>query len=251
MFMPLHVLAYDCWAPGAAGPESWLAWRRGGTAPTGNEPPALKQIKPMQRRRLSLQARAAYEVAGRCLEHLQESEREGLQSVFASAHGQCAATLKMLETLARSEQLSPAAFSISVHNAIAGQFSISHQLTGASTSLSPGRDGLGGVFLEALGQLAQGAAHTLVCCLEEPVPGELAPYEENPPTALAAAFLLARDPTPGTRTVQMSRGVGTGAPPLPFWAQAAEFVCFLQAGTGQLNLDGGPTAYRWGSDVGG
>ena len=249
--MPLHVLAYDCWAPGAAGPASWLAWRGGGAAPAGNEPPPLKQIKPMQRRRLSLQARAAYEVAGRCLAHLEQSEREAAHCVFASAHGQCAATLKMLETLARSEPLSPAAFSISVHNAIAGQFSISHKLTGASTSLSPGRDGLGGVFLEALGQITQGARHVLVCCTEEPVPGELAPYEDNPPTALAAAFLLARDPTPATRTVHMSRGSGNDQPALPFWAQAAEFACFLEGGSTELKLDGGPAAYRWRSDVAG
>ncbi len=250
MIMPLHIQALHCWAPQADGVASWLAWRDGKAKPAGAEPPPLKDIKPMQRRRLSLAARAAFAAAGACLQAVPEAERTNLACVFASAHGQCNASLKMLETLARHEQLSPAAFSLSVHNAIAGQFSISHGLTGVSVSMAPGRDGLGGVLMEACGILQDDTANrVLVCCVEEPVPEELKPYEENPPTPLAAAILLSGEATAGCVRLHMQRNPSDGAAPLPFWQQVREFVCFAGQGQGLLTLAAGPAQYAWQRDA--
>jgi len=97
----------------------------------------------MQRRRLSLLARAAFRVAGQVLAHIPATARADTVCLFANAYGQCGNTVKMLQTIAAQQATSPTAFSLSVHNAIAGQFSIAHQLTGPSSTLAPGRDGLG------------------------------------------------------------------------------------------------------------
>ena len=237
MQITLNIIGMHCWAPNADGVKEWRVWLQQNEHPQGNEPPPLSHIKPMQRRRLSLLARSVFETSARCLEQIPEQHRStnDVGCLFANAYGQCDTTVKMLQTLAQAEPTSPAAFSLSVHNAIAGQFSIAHMLTGASATMAPGRDGLGGVFLEAAGLLEeQRCKYLLLCCFEAPIPDTLKPYDVNPPTPMAAAFLL-RQPPAGQPlldkqqdagiTLKMQRSIEQ--PVLygsPFWRQVLEFV---------------------------
>lgn len=217
--------------------------------PSGDEPPQLPEIKPMQRRRLSLLARAVFRVAGQCLSDIPESERAATVCLFANAYGQCANTVKMLETIAHQQPTSPTAFSLSVHNAIAGQFSIAHQLTGPSSTLAPGRDGLGGVMLDAAGWLLDGQhKRVLLCCFEEPVPATLKPYEASPPTPMAAAFLLQSGEAADQPTVSVTRHAAQDQQRIdPFWYQILQFVAYLQTDAqASLTLaSNSGTAYSW------
>jgi len=206
----------------------------------------------MQRRRLSLLARAAFRVAGQVLAHIPATARADTVCLFANAYGQCGNTVKMLQTIAAQQATSPTAFSLSVHNAIAGQFSIAHQLTGPSSTLAPGRDGLGGVFLDAAGWLQSGQYNqVLLCCFEEPVPETLKPYQANPPTPLAAAFLLQAESSEQGHSLMLTRDTGVPAndlPAQPFWHQLLQFIVFLQQAdnTRSLTLASNPgIAYRW------
>ncbi len=255
MSTQLHIHAAHCWAPEADGVESWQAWRLGKQLPNGTEPPKLAHIKPMQRRRLSLTARAAFAAGSKCIADFDDQELASLTSVFASSYGLCSATVKMLDAIAAEQPTSPAAFSISVHNAIAGQFSIAHGLTGPSCTLAPGRDGLGSVLLGVAGLLHQGAKKVLLCCFEEPVPDVLNPYAESPPTPMASAFLFGDEASVDGVTLVQSRERNALTPlPAPLWQQVLDFTCFVDDArsnpTAQLTTEAGNATYHWRRDVG-
>ena len=264
MALHLNIVNCHCWAPGAEGPEAWSAWLEDGVLPHGEDPPELKHIKPMQRRRLSLLARSVFKVGAQALEDVPADQQSNTIGVFANAYGQCQATAKMLQTVAAGQPTSPTAFSLSVHNAIAGQFSIAHQMTGGSTSIAPGRDGLGGVLIEAAGWLLDNHnQHVLLCCFEEPIPTALKPYDGNPPTPMAAAFVLQASSRPSEQQPDRPQAQSSPAIQLtmnrtvdnvdlygaPFWQQVLQFVVFLSRcasdDAAQLRISSGGIQYKW------
>jgi hypothetical protein len=91
-------------------------------------------------------------------------------SVFASRHGQVARSAVLLEALAQGTPLSPMDFSLSVHNATAGLFSIARGDRSASSSLAAGGEELCAGLLEAAGQVLEGAPQVLLSAHDEPPP---------------------------------------------------------------------------------
>ena len=75
----------------------------------------ISHVPPIERRRLSKGAKM-------CVSLLRAAE--GLPIVFASRLGENNRCFSMLDTIARAEPLSPAAFCVSVHNAIPAQNAI-------------------------------------------------------------------------------------------------------------------------------
>ena len=57
----------------------------------------------------------------------------------------------MMEMIEAGEEISPTAFSLSVHNAIAGLFSMARRNNTQSTVVAPGEEGMAPAFIEALG----------------------------------------------------------------------------------------------------
>ena len=74
----------------------------------------------MQRRRIERLGRMAIQAACWC----QEAEESGVPLVFASRHGDVARSADLLNSLADDAALSPTAFGLSVHNAVAALYSI-------------------------------------------------------------------------------------------------------------------------------
>lgn len=249
MPIALNICALSCWAPNATNPAAWSDWFHNKIKPHGDTPPDLAHIKPMQRRRLSLMARAVFRVGGDCLERINPVSRN-MASLFATTYGQAASSVKMIQTMTEHKPLSPAAFSLSVHNAIAGQFSISHGLTGPSMTAACGREGLGGVFTQAAGLLSD-HDQVLVCCFEEPLPEELRPYTANPPAPLAAAFVLQAPLGTSTQTLlNMSRAyTSDSAEPenahISLWSQLLSFVAFLTDDSQALTIQSDSVSHTW------
>lgn len=111
--------------------------------------PDVSFIAPLMRRRLSLLSRMTLRVAQDCAH-----DRPTARMVFASRHGEINRTTALLDELAREEALSPTAFSTSVLNAGAGQFSILNANTAAATAISAADESFGYGLLEACAQLA-------------------------------------------------------------------------------------------------
>ena len=160
----LGLLDWDAWAPGLHAKEAWQDWA-GGPAVVrddGTSPP-VAPMAALLRRRAGRNDRLGLEAAWRVL------AGAGV-SVFASRHGQVARSAVLLEALAQGLPLSPMDFSLSVHNASSGLFSIARQDRWASTALAASGEELSGALLEAAGQILEGAPEALVSVHDEPPP---------------------------------------------------------------------------------
>jgi hypothetical protein len=192
---------WRAWAPGLDSTADWCAWHQAPSRllDTGAQPD-VSALPAMQRRRLSRLARMAFHVAW----PLAEAHPQ-LPMVFASRHGETPRTLSILTDLAHAEPLSPTQFSLSVHNAIIGLWSIQRGDHSEMTALAGAGDGLENAILEACGMLHEGAPAVLVVIAEETPPELYAPFIDDVPFAYAVGLLL----TPGTDwQLQLERGDG-------------------------------------------
>lgn len=105
----------------------------------------------MQRRRLSYLARMAFAVGWPLAEGI-----EALPLVYVSRHGETPRTFALLSELAERQPLSPTQFSLSVHNAVIGLWSILRGETSEMTALAAAGDGFEQGVIEAAGLLHEG-----------------------------------------------------------------------------------------------
>ena len=75
----------------------------------------------------------------------------------------------MMKMIEQGEEISPTAFSLSVHNAIAGLFSMAFQNNNESTVIAPGEEGISTAFIEALGMIQEGKDEILIVLYDEPL----------------------------------------------------------------------------------
>jgi hypothetical protein len=130
------------------GPEDpRLAPGEGGGLEITWGPPDVAFVEPLVRRRLSRLARGFCHCAQRL------SPPGDVQVVFASRHGEAERTLAILKELAADREVSPALFSMSVHNAVPGQWSILKGNRAPATALAAGAETFGWGLVEALGAL--------------------------------------------------------------------------------------------------
>ena len=163
--LALSIARWQAWAPDGPDDGDWLTWL-GAThgADIADAKPDVSFLPALLRRRLDRSGRMALAVAGGCL-----AEGEAMPAIFASRHGPLHRTVELLETLVRDEPLSPALFSLAVHNGVAGLFSIARADTSPNTSVAAGPATLAAAFWEAAGQLADGAKTVLLVYVSEPV----------------------------------------------------------------------------------
>lgn len=168
-----EVPAQKCWPCGRVLPFN------GGRADVGFLP-------MMQRRRLSPLARAACAVAW----HGREAAGD-MPTVFFSRHGESQYYFEMLQDMAAGEGVSPSRFSLCVHNAIAGLFSVQSESFQPYTALAGGTEGLFAAFIEAAGLLLE-VAEVMVVCYEQPLPEAYRPYVPTTDNTWALAMVLAK-----------------------------------------------------------
>jgi hypothetical protein len=140
----------------------------------------------MLRRRCSVFAKVSLSVAHAALRGL--SGDGAVPTVFASTHGESHVTAGLLNELAQSQQLSPMSFSLSVHNAASGLFSIATGNTAPASALSSEFDCLLMGLCEAITMLSQGdAKQVLLVCSDDIVAEEFRRGDErcSPPFAIA------------------------------------------------------------------
>lgn len=184
-----NISQWRAWAPGLTTVEDWRHWSQNPVVPCHqDEAPDVSFLPAMQRRRLSRLARMAFSVGWPLAERL-----EHLPLVFVSRHGETPRTFDILSDLAAEQPLSPTQFSLSVHNAVIGLWSIMRGETSEMTALAAAGDGLEHGVLEAASLLNEGAPAVLLVIAEEYPPKAYATWVDDVPFPYALGLLL----TPG------------------------------------------------------
>ena len=168
--------------------EDWAAWASGrlNAADLSDTPPKVDFLPAMQRRRLGLSARLLFAAA-----HPLLAESEPCPLVLASHDGEINRSFGLWVTLLRDNEVSPTSFGLSVHNALAGQWSMLRGDMSEYTALSLQQSGLETAVLEAAGLLADGAERVLAVVVDEPLQTQYpAAPAERAPFAHALALLL-------------------------------------------------------------
>ncbi|GFM50795.1 beta-ketoacyl synthase chain length factor [Pseudomonas capsici] len=181
-----NIAQWRAWAPGLASVDDWQQWSRNPTLlQSSDAAPDVSFLPAMQRRRLSRMARMAFTVGWPLAEG-----HERLPLVFVSRHGETPRTFDILRDLAANEPLSPTQFSLSVHNAVIGLWSIMRGETCEMTALAAAGDGLEHGIFEAVTLLAEGSSAVLVVVTEEQPPQAYAQWIDDVPFPYAVGLLL-------------------------------------------------------------
>ncbi len=160
--------------------EKWAAWQATPEAPK----PDVSFVPPLARRRLTGVERAALTVAKAVYPDPPPSE--GLPVVFASRWGEIGTTIDLMRQFHADGEMSPAGFSVSVHNAAPGAFSLFTRNRAGYTAIAARRRTLASGFLEALAQRTR----TLFVYAEESTPAFYRPAFGPEQEAVAVAVRL-------------------------------------------------------------
>ncbi len=182
--MKFDIKGWQAWAPGVSTPEGWRTWcAQPYVLAASAETADVSFLPALQRRRLSPLARMAFHV-GWPLAELMPAQ----PVVFCSRHGETPRNLQLLTNLAQQEDLSPTHFSLSVHNAVAGLWSIFRNDTSEMTSIAGVEDGLEHALVEAQLLLAAGSPSVLLIIAEDQQPSAYLPWIDDVPFAYALAL---------------------------------------------------------------
>ncbi len=176
-----------------------------GPAPT----PAPVCLPPNERRRATPATRVALESARQAIGGL-SLDVSGLASVFASSDGDMDLIDRLCTDIyCNRVPVSPTVFHNSVHNAVAGYWSIGHACREPSTSLAAWDGSLAAGLLESAAQIAGAGRPVLLVAYDVPTAGALARH--RPFTApFACALVLAPAPAPGALAILDLQLAGQG-----------------------------------------
>lgn len=212
---------WRAWAPGLESADDWSIWAASPGPLATDAEPNVSFLPAMQRRRLSRLARMAFAVATPLIEG-----QPAMPLVYASRHGETPRTFAILSDLARQEALSPTQFSLSVHNAIIGLWSIQQHDRSEMTALAAEGDGLEHAVMEAALLLAEGAPAVLLVIAEDQPPAAYQPWISDVSFPYAVALLL----KPGSNwRLSLEAAADNNASPTE-WPHALELVRALLAG---------------------
>ncbi len=197
---------WAAWAPGLERREDWLAWAMAPFRPAGEAAPAVRDMPAMLRRRADRLGRMALAV-------LYQGSCPGAPIVYCSRYGELERVARLLEELAATGSVSPQGFSVSVHNAIAGLYSIAtHGRENVQSLAAAEATPLAGLA-DAAGLLADGAECVRLVLCEEPLPTVFASFAE--PTDAPYAVLLELAPGNAFRFDWTAAPAPAQAPTLP------------------------------------
>lgn len=149
-----------------------------------------------------------------------------LPLVFVSRHGETPRTFEILRDVAANAPLSPTQFSLSVHNAVIGLWSIMRGETSEMTALAAAGDGLEHGVFEAAALLAEGAPAVLLIVSEDQPPHAYADWINDVPFPYAVGLLL----TAGTDwELSLQSGAQTHPACSP-WPHALNLLLTLNTG---------------------
>ncbi|WP_301099384.1 beta-ketoacyl synthase chain length factor [Otariodibacter sp.] len=145
--------------------------------------PKLAFLPPLKRRRLSDSARLFFEAAW----ELTDNE-SNLPVVYASLNSEINRSFALWKSLLSDGDVSPTSFSLSVHNALVGQWSEMRQVKNETTAITATKDNLEIAIMEAYCLLNEGHEKVLVVIVENPLSQDI---NVHPVTRHPFAYALA------------------------------------------------------------
>lgn len=234
MTLRFRVAAWAAAAAGLATQPAWQSWFRSPSALAREFIPDAAGVPAALRRRLGPLGRAALAMA--------DAVRPAppCPMVFASRHGELRLTAELLGQLAAEGGVSPLGFSLSVHNAIPGIYSIAHADRVATTCIAANRDLAECAVVEALGWLGSGCDRVMIVCAEDVVPS---PYEgDGTEASFRHAWAMVIAPAAG-EGFSLQAGVGEAPTPAAMPADLRALGFLVGGPGGSAVLDSG--RYRW------
>jgi hypothetical protein len=237
------VKAWSAWAPGLETQTDWFAWA-GASTPDIDARGAAPVVLPVTlRRRISPIGQRMMAACLACGDGASVG-----RYVFASRHGEMTRTLSIMQSLAAQEQPSPADFSLSVHNALAGLLSIHAQNRAGHTALAAGPDTFGYALVEAVGWLCERPEDSvLICYGDDALPSPYGHFDEGSDGLPRVVALLLRAPVQGSGSLALTtypnhqiQGDTIAAPTLP-----SEFLRFYLGGLPTHQVPGASRIWRW------
>jgi hypothetical protein len=226
--------------------QKWAVWpplQPDAELESARQQELLASVPKMLKRRLSPLAKTVFCAANQCL-----NEHMIVPAVFSSSHGELAKSFNLIKMLEAGEEISPTAFSLSVHNAIAGLFSIAWQNKLQCTVVAPGEEGLAAAFIEAIGLLREGAEQVLLVFYDEPLVDfyPSLPFKLSTDESRALALRIAKSGE-GQKMRMSSLPVtgNDGEQPLQLMA----FIRFLTEPQAHLTLKTFRHSWRWEKDA--
>lgn len=230
-------------APGLETREAWQHWlKHPENLPETLGKVSLENIPPMLRRRFGVLGKCAMMAALQVLD-----ENDSIPGVFSSRHGDTALTLSLLEDMGRDEPMSPTKFSLAVHNAVSGLFSIVRKDTSMVTSLAAMEGLVLHTLLEAAGQL-QVSDRVLCVIYDIPLPELYRRYCTGNDFPYAIAMILGRTGGVNYRVEQCEQVLQNNTSLLPASLSIdLELVRFLELLTGistEMGVESNGAAWR-------
>lgn len=179
------VASSAAWAPHIETPDEWLAWAFDDRLIAGRSTPSIRPMPSILRRRAGFLGKMALEVAYQCL-----GARTDVPTVFSSRHGEASRSADLLLDLARGLPLSPTSFSLSVHNAAGGLFSIARGDGAPNMALVAGTSSVEHAVIEAYGLISEGAPAVLLVVYDCPLPALYSEFEDCDEQPYAWAWLI-------------------------------------------------------------
>lgn len=199
--LEIYVDAWFVWQPRANLPALSISASQGRREQCEIDKPNLTSVPAMARRRLSPLARVVFHVLSQCADI-----RAQEPVVFSSFMGEIQRTQGLLDAIGSDQPVSPAAFSLSVHNAIAGQWSLIQDIKAPMVAISPPGGSCVAALLEGAGILQEKHYQSVnIVFYEENFPTLYTPYLDGPqaPSALALRLVAAEHALPHTQRLTL------------------------------------------------
>ncbi|ASJ76846.1 beta-ketoacyl synthase chain length factor [Granulosicoccus antarcticus] len=172
--------------------ENWLGWSEDGDSsiavPQHYLLPQRDSVPASLRRRLSPVGLATCSILSSL------AGDSDIPVIYVSRHGRAGNTLLLLRELANEGSISPSRFSLSVHNAVAGIYSIANKHLNSIQAISASGDELQALALEAIAYLRTGTTAVVAVFAEEAFPDHYKAYTSGPNQGCVVGMRLSLNP---------------------------------------------------------
>jgi hypothetical protein len=229
-----HVRAWSAWAPGLETTSARQEWA--GQSESRSEGD-LEPVPVLLRRRVSPIGQKALKAAWSL------PDSGGARMVFCSRHGEFGRTLSILDSLVNRTPVSPADFTLSVHNALAGLLSIARGNRQGHTTIAAGLESFGMGMLEAIACLQEQPDEPVVLVyFDENLPAPFDIFDQGVVEPIALAMTLTA--TDGERFTLKTGPAGGDASA----SSAAPFLRLLRGLGNEATVTGEQLVWHWRRD---